>query len=190
MTRYTATVTAPVLDMSYYKLNAQTEYYKPLDKNKKFTLKLRGALGYAREYGGEDYPFFKNFYMGGVRTVRGYRTSSIGPKYYNDSSNRWFTTGGQKSVLASAELFFPVPGLKNNESFRLSAFADAGGVFSDNESVSGSEEFQQGEMRYSVGLGVMWNSPFGPLQVSIAEPLNDDSKDRTQRFQFGMGSTF
>ena len=190
MTKYTATVTAPVLDMSYYKLNAQTEYYKPLDKNKKFTLKLRGALGYAREYGGEDYPFFKNFYMGGVRSVRGYRTSSIGPKYYNDSSNRWFTTGGQKSVLASAELFFPVPGLKNNQSFRLSAFADAGGVFSDNESLTAAEQYEQGEMRYSVGLGVMWNSPFGPLQVSIDEPLNDDSKDRTQLFQFGMGSSF
>jgi outer membrane protein insertion porin family len=190
MTKYSATVTAPVLDMSYYKLNAQTEYYKPLDKNKKFTLKLRGALGYAREYGGEDFPFFKNFYMGGVRSVRGYRTSSIGPKYYNNSSNRWFTTGGQKSLLASAELFFPVPGLKNNESFRLSAFADAGGVFSDNESVSGTEQYEQGEMRYSVGLGVLWNSPFGPLQVSIAEPLNDDNKDRTQRFQFGMGSSF
>jgi outer membrane protein insertion porin family len=190
MTKYTATVTAPVLDMSYYKLNAQTEYYKPLDKNKKFTLKLRGALGYAREYGGEDYPFFKNFYMGGVRSVRGYRTSSIGPKYFNTNAGRWFTTGGQKSVLASAELFFPVPGLKNNQSFRLSAFADAGGVFSDNESLTAAEQYEQGEMRYSVGLGVMWNSPFGPLQVSIAEPLNDDSKDRTQRFQFGMGSSF
>jgi len=190
MTRYTATVTAPVLDMSYYKLNAQTEYYKPLDKNKKFTLKLRGALGYAREYGGEDYPFFKNFYMGGVRSVRGYRTSSIGPKYFNVNAGRWFTTGGQKSVLASAELFFPVPGLKNNQSFRLSAFADAGGVFSDNESLTAAEQFEQGEMRYSVGLGVMWNSPFGPLQVSIAQPLNDDKTDRIQRFQFGMGSTF
>ena len=189
MTKYTATVTAPVLDMSYYKLNAQTEYYKPLDKNKKFTLKLRGALGYAREYGGEDYPFFKNFYMGGVRSVRGYRTSSIGPKYFNTNAGRWYTTGGQKSVLASAELFFPVPGLKNNQSFRLSAFADAGGVFSDNESLTATEQYEQGEMRYSVGLGVMWNSPFGPLQVSIAEPLNDDSKDRTQRFQFGMGSS-
>jgi outer membrane protein insertion porin family len=123
--------------------------------------------------------------------VRGYRTSSIGPKYKNESAGgRWFTTGGQKSVLASAELFFPVPGLKSNESFRLSAFADAGGVFSDDESFTASEDYQKGELRYSVGLGVMWNSPFGPLQVSIAEPLNDDSKDRTQRFQFGMGSSF
>jgi len=190
MTRYTADVTAPVLDMRYYKLQAQTEYYKPLDKNKKYTLKLRGSLGYAREYGGEDYPFFKNFYMGGVRSVRGYRTSSIGPKYFNSSAGRWFTTGGQRSVLASAELLFPVPGLKNNDSFRLSGFVDAGGVFSDNDSVSGSEEYDAGEMRYSAGLGVMWNSPYGPLQISIAEPLNDDNKDRTQRFQFGMGSTF
>jgi len=190
MSRYTATVSSPLLDLQYYKLQAQTETYQPLDKNKKFTLKLRGSLGYAQEYGGEDFPFFKNFYMGGVRSVRGYRTSSIGPMYYNSNAGRWFTTGGQKSVLVSAELFFPVPGMKNNEAFRLSAFADAGGVFSDNESLSGSEQFQQGEMKYSVGLGVMWNSPFGPLQVSIAEPINDDSKDRTQRFQFGMGSSF
>jgi outer membrane protein insertion porin family len=190
MTRYTATVTAPVLDMSYYKLNAQTEYYKPLDKNKKFTLKLRGALGYAREYGGEDYPFFKNFYMGGVRSVEDIEQAQLARNIIMTAAGRWFTTGGQKSVLASAELFFPVPGLKNNESFRLSAFADAGGVFSDNESFLASEEYQKGEMRYSVGLGVMWNSPFGPLQVSIAEPLNDDNKDRTQRFQFGMGSSF
>ena len=190
MTKYTATITAPVMDLQYYKLQAQTEYYKPLDEAKKFTLKLRGSLGYANDYGGEQYPFFKNFYMGGVRSVRGYRTSSIGPKYYNTTANRWYTTGGQKSVLVSAELFFPVPGLKGNESFRLSTFFDAGGVFSDNESLSTADQYTQGEMRYSIGMGVQWNSPFGPLQVSIAEPLNDDNKDRTQRFQFGMGSTF
>jgi len=188
MNRYTATVTAPVMDLQYYKLQAETEYYKPLDRNKKFTLKLRGRLGYADDYGGEQFPFFKNFYMGGVRTVRGYRTSSIGPKYY--SNGRWFTTGGTKSFLASAELFFPVPGLKKNESFRLSTFIDAGGVYSDNESVTGTEQYQQGELRYSIGMGLQWNSPFGPLQLSIAEPINDDSTDRTQRFQFGMGSTF
>ena len=190
MTRYTATVTAPVMDLQYYKLQAQTELYKPLDDRKKFTLKLRGSLGYAAEYGSEDYPFFKNFYMGGVRTVRGYRTSSIGPKYYNSTAGRWFTTGGTKSVMASAELYFPVPGIKKNDSFRLSTFFDAGGVFSDNESLSGTEQYEQGEMRYSTGLGVMWNSPFGPLQLSIAQPLNDDNKDRTQRFQFGMGTNF
>jgi outer membrane protein insertion porin family len=190
LTKYTATVSAPVMDLQYYKLQAQTEYYKPLDSNNKFTLKLRGSLGYAKEYGGEQFPFFKNFYMGGVRSVRGYRTSSIGPKYYNDTAGRWFTTGGTTSVLGSVELYFPVPGLKKNDAFRLSTFFDAGGVFSDNESVTGSEQYEQGEIRYSAGLGVQWNSPFGPLQLSIAEPLNDDGKDRTQRFQFGMGSTF
>jgi outer membrane protein insertion porin family len=153
-------------------------------------LKLRGSLGYGREYGGEDFPFFKNFFMGGVRSVRGYRTSSIGPKYFNTSAGRWFTTGGQREIMASAELFFPVPGIKNNQAFRLSTFVDAGGVFSDNESLTAAEQYEQGEMRYSVGLGVMWNSPFGPLQLSVAEPLNEDSTDRVQRFQFGMGSTF
>ena len=190
MVKYSAKVSTPLLDLQYYRFKIDTEYYKPIDENKKYTLKLRGSLGYADEYGGDQYPFFKNFYMGGVRTVRGYRTSSIGPKYYNDYANRWYTSGGQKSILASAEIFFPVPGLKQNDQFRLSTFFDAGGVFSDDESISVSDQYEQGEMRYSVGLGVQWNSPFGPLQVSIAEPLNDDNKDRTQRFQFGMGSTF
>jgi outer membrane protein insertion porin family len=190
LTMYNATLTAPVLDLQYFKLNASSEYYKPLDKNKKYTLKLRGSLGYAQEYGGEDYPFFKNFFMGGVRTVRGYRTSSIGPKYFNSTSNRWFTTGGTTSVNLSAELYFPIPGVKDNQAFRLSTFIDAGGVFSDNESLTASDQYQKGEMRYSYGLGVMWNSPFGPLQLSVAEPINDDSTDRVQRFQFGMGSSF
>ncbi len=190
LTMYNATLTAPVLDLQYFKLNASSEYYKPLDKNKKYTLKLRGSLGYAQEYGGEDYPFFKNFFMGGVRTVRGYRTSSIGPKYFNSASNRWFTTGGTTSVNLSAELYFPIPGVKDNQAFRLSTFIDAGGVFSDNESLTASDQYQKGEMRYSYGLGVMWNSPFGPLQLSVAEPINDDSTDRVQRFQFGMGSSF
>jgi outer membrane protein insertion porin family len=190
LTTYNATLTAPVLDLQYFKLNASSEYYKPLDKNKKYTLKLRGSLGYAQEYGGEDYPFFKNFFMGGVRTVRGYRTSSIGPKYFNSASNRWFTTGGTTSVNLSAELYFPIPGVKDNQAFRLSTFIDAGGVFSDNESLTASDQYQKGEMRYSYGLGVMWNSPFGPLQLSVAEPINDDSTDRVQRFQFGMGSSF
>jgi outer membrane protein insertion porin family len=190
MTKFSANVSAPVMDLEYYKFQASAEYYKPLDEKRKFTLKLRGSLGYADSYGDEDYPFFKNFYMGGVRSVRGYRTSSIGPKYYNSSAGRWFTTGGTKSAMASAELYFPVPGLKKNDAFRLSAFVDAGGVFSDNESISGTDRYQSGELRYSAGLGVMWNSPFGPLQLSVAEPLNDDNKDRTQRFQFGMGSTF
>ena len=190
LTMYNATLTAPVMDLQYYKLNASSEYYKPLDKNKKFTLKLRGSLGYAQEYGDEDYPFFKNFFMGGVRSVRGYRTSSIGPKYFNSTANRWFTTGGTTSVNLSAELYFPIPGLKDNKAFRLSTFIDAGGVFSDNESLSSADQYEKGEMRYSYGLGVMWNSPFGPLQLSIAEPVNDDGKDRIQRFQFGMGSSF
>ena len=190
LTMYTATLTAPVMDLQYYKLNASSEYYKPLDQNRKFTLKLRGSLGYAQEYGDEDYPFFKNFFMGGVRTVRGYRASSIGPKYFNNSVNRWFTTGGTTSVNLSAELYFPIPGVKDNQAFRLSTFIDAGGVFSDNESLTTNDQYEKGEMRYSYGLGLMWNSPFGPLQVSIAEPVNADGKDRIQRFQFGMGSSF
>jgi outer membrane protein insertion porin family len=72
----------------------------------------------------------------------------------------------------------------------MSAFIDSGGVFTQNDYSGTDTQYKQGEMRYSAGIGLMWNSPFGPLAISFAEPLNEDSTDRIQRFQFGMGSAF
>ena len=174
-----ADVTAPVFDMQYYKISASGEQYLPVTE--KITTRIKGALGYGASYGDEIFPFFKNYTVGGQSTLRGFKQSSVGEKPL-DTNGQYITYGGEKMVTLSAETFFPVPGMKNTDSFRMSAFVDAGGVFEDSFSAS--------EMRYSMGIGATWLSPFGPLNVSLATPLNDDNLDRTETFQFGMGTNF
>ena len=174
-----ADVTAPVFDMQYYKISASGEQYFPVTE--KITTRIKGALGYGASYGDEIFPFFKNYTVGGQSTLRGFKQSSVGEKTL-DTNGQYITYGGEKMVTLSAEAFFPVPGMKNTDSFRMSAFVDAGGVFEDSFSAS--------EMRYSMGIGATWLSPFGPLNVSLAAPLNDDNLDRTETFQFGMGTNF
>ncbi len=174
-----ADVTAPVFDMQYYKISASGEQYFPVTE--KITTRIKGGLGYGASYGDEIFPFFKNYTVGGQSTLRGFKQSSVGEKTL-DTNGQYITYGGEKMVTLSAETFFPVPGMKNTDSFRMSAFLDAGGVFEDSFSAS--------EMRYSMGIGATWLSPFGPLNVSLAAPLNDDNLDRTETFQFGMGTNF
>lgn len=174
-----ADVTAPVFDMQYYKISASGEQYLPVTE--KITTRIKGALGYGASYGDEIFPFFKNYTVGGQSTLRGFKQSSVGEKTL-DTNGQYITYGGEKMVTLSAETFFPVPGMKNTDRFRMSAFVDAGGVFEDSFSAS--------EMRYSMGIGATWLSPFGPLNVSLATPLNDDNLDQTETFQFGMGTNF
>ena len=188
--RVNAEVSTPGLDIQMYKITLQETWYKDLSKD--FTVMLNGQLGYADSYGGKEFPFFKNFYLGGVNTVRGYRQGSIGPVCLeNDTTcgsgnlGRNTFLGGNKQVVANAELFMPVPFLKNdNNQFRLSAFIDAGNVYGLDESINLST------IRYSAGMGVLWVSPFGPLKLVYAVPFNNLSTDRTENFQFQMGQQF
>ena len=180
--RLTAEASVPGLDLQFYKLEYKHAWYKEVFKDT--TLLLNGELGYAGSYGGDKYPFFKNFYIGGVNSVRGYDNGAIGPRDVDLTTNQDFAIGGTRRVLANAEIFIPVPLLKNSSQFRLSAFFDAGNVYADNESLS------LGELRYSTGLGVSWFSPFGPLKLVFAKALNAKESDQTQTLQFQLGQQF
>src|SRR3982751_2648906 len=103
--------------------------------------------------------FFKNFFAGGPGTVRGYRPFSLGPQ--DDFGN---TLGGDRKATGNLEVLFPMPGAANDPSLRLSWFVDGGNVF--------AQSFNFREMRYSTGLSFFWTSPFGPLRLSYAQPLN------------------
>ena len=187
--RISGEITTPGLDMQMYKLTLQETWYK--DVTKDLTVMLNGQFGYANSYGGKEFPFFKNFYVGGVNTVRGYAQGSIGPVCLvgdtscgsNTSTTNMFM-GGNKQIVANAELFMPVPFIKNNNQFRLSAFIDAGNVYSMDQSVT------LGDLRYSAGMGVLWVSPFGPLKLVYAKPFNNQSTDKTESIQFQMGQQF
>lgn len=179
--RLSGEVSLPVLDLQYYKIDYKHAWYKEIFKG--YTFMLNGEIGYANSYGNMNYPFFKNFYMGGVNSVRGYRNASLGPRDVDDNGNS-FALGGTKRLLGNAELFFPVPGMKDSNQFRLSAFLDAGNVFDD------SQSYSLGDLRYSAGIGASWISPFGPLKVVFAKALNEQSGDNTQVLQFQMGQQF
>jgi outer membrane protein insertion porin family len=168
----------PVGDLSYYKLTYLAQWFTPLPAN--LVWMLRGDVGYGGGLGDKPLPFFKAYYAGGVGSVRGYDTASLGPQ---DSQGN--TIGGRRKIIGNSELFFPMPGLKaKDQSVRLSVFVDAGEIY-DNGSQPQFESF-----RYSAGAGLAWNSPVGPLKFSYGYPLNRKPGDRVQAFQFQVGTVF
>ncbi|CAH1191579.1 Outer membrane protein assembly factor BamA [Candidatus Nitrotoga sp. BS] len=169
-------VAMPINSQQFYKLTYQHQWFYPISKN--LTFFLNGEMGGAQGYGGKPVPFFKNFYAGGPGSVRGYSPFSIGPRDVNNQA-----LGSTRRIIGNAEVLFPMPGMSKDRSVRLSAFVDAGSVFGQGLSASDS-------LRYSTGVAVTWVSPVGPLKVSMGVPLNKQSGDRVQQFQFTLGSLF
>jgi len=173
-----ADLVLPGSTLQYYKLRYVHDRYFPLTR--RFAFRARGELGYGGGYGDTgDLPFFANFFAGGIRSVRGYETYSLGPR---DSNGR--PLGGAFLVTGGLELIFPPPFGQAAQTMRLSAFVDAGNVFRN------AGEFDAAELRYSVGVTLQWMSPLGPLAFSLAAPLNARSGDDTQAFQFTFGRGF
>jgi outer membrane protein insertion porin family len=168
----------PVSDQHYYKWTYQHQLFYPLSRN--LTLMLNGDVGLAGGYNGAPLPFFKYFYAGGVGSVRGYDPNSLGPR---DSNN--LPLGGNKRAVGNIELLFPMPGMEKEKSLRLSAFVDGGEIVGSGGQLPGSMG-----MRYSTGLALTWLSPAGPLKLSWAKPLNQQTQDKIQHIQFTMGSMF
>lgn len=181
--RVNGEVAVPPGGLRYMKASYQHQQYFPLWGD--FVLMLNGELGYGRGYGDKPLPFYKNFYVGGIGSVRGFETASIGQRDRDGNGNLLRTTiGGDRRLVMNAEVLFPFPGMGQDKTLRLGTFVDAGNVWADGQSLS------LGDMRYSAGLSVAWSSPMGPLKFSIAQPLNKDPLDRLQRFQFQMGNVF
>lgn len=164
-------------DARYVRANYQYQQYVPL--NKKFTLAFNGELGLGKGIGGRPFPVFKNFYSGGLGSVRGFDQGTLGPRDITGAS-----LGGPKKVTLNAELVAPFPGAGNDRTLRVFGFVDAGNVFGDNEKIS------FGEMRASAGLGLSWISPLGPLRIAYAQPVRKQAGDKIQKLQFQIGTSF
>ncbi len=179
MQRLSAEATIPGSDLEYYKLEYSHRRYFPISES--LTLSLNGEIGYGDAYGDTTkLPFFKNYFGGGAKSVRGYKDYSLGPRDSNDDP-----LGGNMKILANAEVLFPDPFGLAPETVRMGAFFDVGNVFdTDDDSVD------IGDLRYSTGLSLQWLSPMGALGFVLALPLNDDSDDDTENFQFNFGTAF
>ena len=172
--------------LRYFRLNYQYQRYFPLTRE--YTLMWNGEVAYGGGYGGKGLPFFKNYFAGGVSSIRGYRQNSVAPRDANNDPR-----GGTRKVLSNLEFLFPFPGLNNDRSVRMSAFVDAGAVIDPGAvpvlGYSNYSSFGNG-MRYSTGVALSWVSPFGPLKFSVAAPLVSKELDNKQIFQFTFGSAF
>lgn len=179
--RYSVEVGLPGGDLKYYRATINEQLLTPVGRD--ISLSFSGQLGYGSGYSGMPMPFFKNFFAGGVGSVRGYYTSSLGP-HTQDIVGNVLNLGGTEMITGSIEALFPMPGLKNDKSFRLSTFIDTGNVYGNGQG------FALGLLRYSAGVGLSWYSPMGPLTFSYAIPLHAQPLDNIERLQFQMGTTF
>ena len=167
-------------DLRYYRAVYQHQYFKPLFSST--TLALNGEIDYGNAIGGRPYPIFKNFYAGGIGSVRGYEGSSLSVNPVKDED----IIGGNARLILNAELQFPFPGTGADRSLRWFTFFDAGQVFN----TSAGEKVGFADLRYSAGVGISWVSPIGPLKLSFGKALNAKEADRTQAFQFQLGTGF
>ena len=165
-------------DLKYYRAQAKAQYLRPIFGP--LTLSLNAEFGLANGYGNKPLPFFKNFYAGGVDSIRGFQTGTIGPRDFQTGEY----TGGNKRLVGNVEVLFPMPGVKSEKSVRLSVFGDFGYVW------SADQKLLLGDLRYSAGFAVSWFSPVGPLKFSLAKPFGVKPNDKIERFQFLLGKVF
>ncbi|GAA5158975.1 outer membrane protein assembly factor BamA [Viridibacterium curvum] len=177
-------VAIPVADLRYARVGYSIQSFFPMTE--RVALLMATELGAASGYGGKSLPFYKNYYAGGIGSVRGYRDSSLGDEVLDKYGNRTGESyGGARLATGSLELLFPMPGMKEKDrSMRLSTFLDAGQVWPKGEGMN------LWEMRYSYGVAMSWASPIGPMKFSLGFPINKKEGDRTQKFQFQLGQIF
>lgn len=179
----------PGLDIEYYKATYQYQRFFPLSRT--WTLAVNGQVGWGDVYGDTDqFPFFKNFYAGGIGSVRGYDSGTLGPKDYSVDSDG-DNLGGDRMLIGNIEILAPLPG--GDRTLRFFGFLDGGYTWGYEGDANGHYQRQDidfNDIRYSTGFGIAWISPLGPLKFSIAFPLNDKEGDETQRFQFQIGTGF
>ena len=192
-----AEAAVPGSDYLFYKVTWNGQRYFPVGGD--WTLRARGDLGYGDGYGNERVlPFFENFYAGGIGSVRGYRSRTLGPR----SPAAVFELqnppvvdpdpdplGGNLLVEGSLELIFPTPFAPESRNVRTFFFVDGGQVF-ETEIENLRSDFDVDEIRYAGGIGLTWLTAIGPLSFNIARPLNKQPGDDTEFFQFSLGQVF
>jgi outer membrane protein insertion porin family len=171
-------ISVPIGSLKFYEIGYRQSWFHPLTKS--LILMLNGDVAYGGVYGDtKRFPFFENFYAGGIHSVRGFKANTLGPKAADGT-----TLGGNFKVVGNIEVFFPVPFAEEFKSVRLSTFIDAGNVYGIDQAIT------LGDIRYSAGVSAIWLSPFGTLQFSMAKAFNSHANDRPQVFQFALGTSF
>ncbi len=189
-------VAVPGSDAQYWRAYWEGERYFPITR--RWTLRTRADVGFGDGYGDNRVlPFFENFFAGGIGSVRGYRSRSLGPRSpsvinQNESFRDQDPIGGNLLTEGSMELIFPTPFAPDSRSIRTFMFLDGGQVFQTTLATEPERDFDfdANEIRYAYGIGMTWLTAIGPLSFNFAQPINDEPGDNTETFQFSLGQVF
>ena len=211
-------IALPGSTVQFYKIDLEANHYWPIGRG--FVLYVDGQVGYGNTYGGQTFdnnggdtykagqpvtfPFWENYFSGGVRDVRGFQDNTLGPKLCVPSTpgvaikpnadgtctGSIYTfaqpIGGAFKVLGTAQVYLPLPFLKDVNTARVSWFVDVGNVYSSYGA------FNASDLRASTGLSLQWQAPIGPLIINFAIPFRSKQEDShyEERIQFTFGSQF
>lgn len=185
-------ITTPGSKMRYYKATYDINWFHPISDSERWIVNLTSSLGYGNGYGKTRVmPFYRHFYAGGTRYVRGFEENSLGPR---DTTDRAF--GGNVLVAGTASLIFPNPIKPDAKSVRTALFLDAGQVYDTHLKdplLSGRKRCRRpkNDLRFSVGISLAWHSPLGaPITFSLAKPINAKKGDEKHAFTFWMGAQY
>ena len=188
-------------DTYYGRLEAHGWYFMPLYEES-IVLKLEANAGHIEGFNGRDVPLQDRFFMGSD-TFRGFAQSGVGPRQTNNAGGN-DSIGAESYAIATAEVTFPV-GLPEAWGIEGAAFTDVGTVFGTSEQTLADGAgtcntpgapgvnctvFDTTALRASVGAGLIWQSPFGPLRFELAYPLKKTKFDETEWFRFSIGTRF
>ena len=187
-------LTLPGSNLNYGRFTHEFKIFRPLPQRLIFGYRSRIGILFAYE-DTETAPPYQHFYAGGMRSVRGFRQNYLGPKAVYDSGyNPRYQrpVGGPYSLAGGFDLIIPLDFVPDPRSVRGSVFLDYGNVFSDGcrSYEVNCYEFDLSELRYSLGVGVTWITALGPLSFAISQVFNDTPDDRTETFQFEIGTQF
>ncbi len=168
----------------YYRNSGQYQEYWPLTK--KYTLAVNAELANGAGLGGKSYPVFKNYFGGGLGSVRGFQQGALRTTYAASLANSQRPVGGATKILLNTEFLVPFPGVGTDKTLRLYGFIDIGNVY------LAEEDIDLAELRSSGGIGLSWVSPVGPLRFAWAKPIKKFASDAAtmQSFQFQIGTAF
>ena len=166
-------------DVRFGRALTDNHLYYPLDSEGSWVGHLRGRFG-VEDGLGEDIPIFERFFLGGGSNMRGFMSAGIGPRTTNGDAY-----GGVHFEQINTELLFPILGMEE-KGIRGLAYLDAGYLGDWNLP---NEAINSKKVRVATGVGLHWNSPFGPLRFTLSTPLVKEEYDNTRVFDFSIGST-
>ncbi|TIO54215.1 MAG: outer membrane protein assembly factor BamA [Mesorhizobium sp.] len=174
-------------DAKWVKLTGRASVYQTLSEQLDLVGLVSGGAGYIAGYGNGDLRIFDHF-QSNDRMIRGFAYGGIGPIANDDSGDH---LGGTTYFNASAEAQFPLPVIPESFGLRGAVFADAATLYG-NKLTPGLVKPGSADMhlRASVGVGLMWASPFGPIRIDYAIPVEKQPGDDVQEFNFGIATRF